>query len=94
MFDIIHPTRRNLTAIRGYVRLGGYEDDPRRDPQDRSWFGPSDRLFLPEEAEELEFQSAPEYGEPFRMVPCSTSHASFLPCVARILAAGIFATYS
>lgn len=61
VFDIIHPARRNLTSIRGYVRLGGYEDDPRNDPQDRSWFGPHDRLFVPEEGQELEFQPGPDY---------------------------------
>lgn len=63
VFDIIHPPRRNLTAIRGYVRLGGYDDDPRTDPQDRSWFGPHDRLFVPEESEELEFRPGPEFGK-------------------------------
>ncbi|KDN34040.1 hypothetical protein RSAG8_12873, partial [Rhizoctonia solani AG-8 WAC10335] len=47
VWDIIHPPRRNLTAIRGYVRLGGLPDDPRTDPQDRSWYGPHDRLFVP-----------------------------------------------
>ncbi|KAF8607392.1 CAP59-like protein [Ceratobasidium sp. AG-I] len=60
VWDIIHPTRRNLTAIRGYVRLGGLPDDPRTDPQDRSWYGPHDRLFVPEEAEELEFVPGPK----------------------------------
>ncbi|KAI5121932.1 hypothetical protein M0805_000261 [Coniferiporia weirii] len=61
VFEIIHPPRRNLTAIRGYTRLGGLQDDPRTDPQDRSWFGPHDRLFVDEEGEELEFQPGPEY---------------------------------
>ncbi|KAF8513212.1 capsular associated protein [Gautieria morchelliformis] len=61
VFDIIHPMRRNLTAIRGYARLGGLPDDPRTDPQDRSWYGPHDRLFLPEESEELDFKPGPEY---------------------------------
>ncbi|KDQ56544.1 glycosyltransferase family 69 protein [Jaapia argillacea MUCL 33604] len=60
VYDIIHPIRRNLTAIRGYVRLGGLPDDPRTDPQDRSWFGPHDRLFVEEEAEPLEFLPGPE----------------------------------
>lgn len=60
VWDIIHPARRNLTAIRGYVRLGGLPDDPRTDPQDRSWYGPHDRLFVPEEAEELEFVPGPK----------------------------------
>ncbi|KAJ7178075.1 capsular associated protein [Mycena filopes] len=55
VFDIIHPSRRNLTAIRGYVRMGGLPDDPRTDPQDRSWFGPHDRL------EPLEFGRGPEH---------------------------------
>lgn len=64
VFDIIHPQRRNLTSIRGYTRLGGLPDNPRTDPQDRSWFGPHDRLFVEEESEELKFQSGPEYGEP------------------------------
>ncbi|TEB32831.1 capsular associated protein [Coprinellus micaceus] len=61
VFDIIHPNRRNLTAIRGYTRLGGLPDDPRTDPQDRAWFGPHDRLFTEEEALELEFQQGPEF---------------------------------
>ncbi|KZV79861.1 CAP59-like protein [Exidia glandulosa HHB12029] len=61
VFDIIHPTRRNLTAIRGYSRLGGLPDDPRTDPQDRSWFGPHDRLFVEEESEELDFKPGPAH---------------------------------
>ncbi|EGO01270.1 glycosyltransferase family 69 protein [Serpula lacrymans var. lacrymans S7.3] len=61
VFDIIHPSRRNLTAIRGYVRLGGLPDNPRTDPQDRSWFGPHDRLFAEEEGEALDFVPGPEY---------------------------------
>ncbi|KAG6887141.1 hypothetical protein C0992_000451 [Termitomyces sp. T32_za158] len=61
VFDIIHPTRRNLTQIRGYTRLGGLPDDPRTDPQDRAWFGPHDRLFAPEESEPLEFVPGPEH---------------------------------
>ncbi|KAG8921887.1 capsular associated protein [Tulasnella sp. 418] len=60
VFDIIHPSRRNLTAIRGYVRLGGLPDDPRTDPQDRSWYGPHDRLFVDEESEELQFVPGPD----------------------------------
>ncbi|KAJ7201054.1 capsular associated protein [Mycena pura] len=59
VFDIIHPQRRNLTAIRGYVRMGGLPDDPRTDPQDRSWFGPHDRLFTEEETGPLEFGTGP-----------------------------------
>ncbi|KAG8902628.1 capsular associated protein [Tulasnella sp. 403] len=62
VFDIIHPQRRNLTAIRGYVRLGGLPDGPHTDPQDRSWFGPHDRLFVDEESEVLDFHTGPEYG--------------------------------
>ncbi|KAG2040396.1 glycosyltransferase family 69 protein [Suillus americanus] len=61
VFDIIHPSRRNLTAIRGYVRLGGLPDNPRTDPQDRSWFGPHDRLFTPEETEEIDFVPGPSH---------------------------------
>ncbi|KAH6877430.1 capsular associated protein [Coprinopsis sp. MPI-PUGE-AT-0042] len=61
VYDIIHPTRRNLTAIRGYTRLGGLPDDPRTDPQDRSWFGPHDRLFIDEEGEPLDFQPGPSH---------------------------------
>jgi len=61
VFDIIHPSRRNLTAIRGYVRLGGLPDNPRTDPQDRSWFGPHDRLFTEEESEPLHFVPGPEH---------------------------------
>ena len=63
VFDIIHPDRRNLTAIRGYKRLGGLPDNPRTDPQDRSWFGPHDRLFTEEESEPLNFVPGPEYGK-------------------------------
>jgi alpha-1,3-mannosyltransferase len=62
VYDIIHPSRRNLTAIRGYARLGGLPDDPRTDPQDRSWFGPHDRLFTEEEGQALNFASGPENG--------------------------------
>ncbi len=62
VWDIIHPARRNLTAIRGYVRLGGLPDNPRTDPQDRAWFGPHDRLFTEEEGEPISFQPGPEYG--------------------------------
>lgn len=61
VYDIIHPERRNLTAIRGYKRLGGLPDDPRSDPQDRSWYGPHDRLFTAEEDQELDFKPGPEY---------------------------------
>ncbi|KAF8326450.1 cryptococcal mannosyltransferase 1-domain-containing protein [Amanita rubescens] len=61
VFDIIHPARRNLTAIRGYKRLGCLPDDPRTDPQDRSWFGPHDRLFTEEESELLDFRPGPDY---------------------------------
>jgi alpha-1,3-mannosyltransferase len=61
VYRIIHPDRRNLTAIRGYKRLGGLPDDPRSDPQDRGWFGPHDRLFTEEESEPLNFEPGPEY---------------------------------
>ncbi|KDQ06757.1 glycosyltransferase family 69 protein [Botryobasidium botryosum FD-172 SS1] len=61
VYDIIHPTRRNLTAIRGYTRLGGLPDNPRTDPQDRSWFGPHDRLFIDEESELLDFKPGPSH---------------------------------
>lgn len=64
VFDIIHPTRRNLSAIRGYVRLGGLPENPRTDPQDRSWFGPHDRLFVEEEGIPLDFTPGPENGAP------------------------------
>ncbi|KAF8465864.1 capsular associated protein [Russula ochroleuca] len=60
VYDIIHPSRRNLTAIRGYVRLGGLPDNPRTDPQDRSWFGPHDRLFTEEESEHIDFVPGPD----------------------------------
>ncbi|KAH8827126.1 glycosyltransferase family 69 protein [Flagelloscypha sp. PMI_526] len=60
VFEVIHPPRMNLTAIRGYVRLGGLPDNPRTDPQDRSWFGPHDRLFTEEETEPLTFVPGPE----------------------------------
>lgn len=42
--------------------MGGLPDDPRSDPQDRSWYGPHDRLFLPEEYEVLDFKPGPDYG--------------------------------
>ncbi|EPS96361.1 hypothetical protein FOMPIDRAFT_141386 [Fomitopsis schrenkii] len=61
VYDIIHPSRRNLTAIRGYVRLGGLPDNPRTDPQDRAWFGPHDRLFTDEESIPLDFVPGPDY---------------------------------
>ncbi|KAH8928149.1 glycosyltransferase family 69 protein [Atractiella rhizophila] len=61
VYDIIHPERRNLTLVRGYQRLGGHPDDPNSDPQDRSWFGPHDRLFRQEESEELEWQGQPSH---------------------------------
>jgi alpha-1,3-mannosyltransferase len=70
VFDIIHPQRRNLTAIRGYVRIGGLPDNPQTDPQDRSWFGPHDRLFTAEEYEPIEFVPGPEYGELLLFVDC------------------------
>lgn len=62
VWQIIHPERKNLTVIRGYTRLGGAPDDPTADPQDRSWFGPHDRLFRQEESEALEMQPEPDYG--------------------------------
>jgi len=37
-----------------------HPDDPRTDPQDRSWFGPHDRLFT-EESEPLDFKPGPDY---------------------------------
>ena len=61
VYDIIHPDRRNLTAIRGYKRIGGMPEDPTTDPQDRTWYGPHDRLFVPEENEILKFVPGPEY---------------------------------
>jgi alpha-1,3-mannosyltransferase len=45
--------------------MGGLPDDPRTDPQDRSWFGPHDRLFTEEESEPLEFNPGPEQGGSF-----------------------------
>lgn len=63
VYDIIHPERRNLTAIRGYKRIGGLPDDPRTDPQDRSWYGPHDRLFTEEEDLEVDFQPGPKHGK-------------------------------
>lgn len=51
-----------MTAIRGYIRLGGLPDNPRTDPQDRSWFGPHDRLFTEEEGEPIDFVPGPEEG--------------------------------
>lgn len=62
VYDIIHPERRNLTAIRGYKRIGGLPDDPHTDPQDRSWYGPHDRLFTEEENDVMNFIPGPEYG--------------------------------
>ena len=62
VWDIIHPERRNLTYIRGYTRLGGNPDDPHSDPQDRSWYGPHDRLFRQEESEEIVFKEPPPFG--------------------------------
>ncbi|KAI0088202.1 capsular associated protein [Irpex rosettiformis] len=61
VYEIIHPARKNLTSIRGYVRLGGLPDNPRTDPQDRAWFGPHDRLFTDEESEAIDFLPGPEH---------------------------------
>ncbi|BGP40150.1 hypothetical protein JCM10449v2_004108 [Rhodotorula kratochvilovae] len=61
VWDIVHPERRNLTYIRGYTRLGGNPDDPHSDPQDRSWYGPHDRLFRQEESEAIVFKQPPKY---------------------------------
>lgn len=63
VFEIAHPPRRNLTAIRGYVRLGGPPDNPHTDPQDRSWFGPHDRLFDARESEDIDFIPGPSHGK-------------------------------
>lgn len=77
VWEIIHPSRRNLTTIRGYVRLGGLPDNPRTDPQDRSWFGPHDRLFTEEESDPLEFSPGPDYGT-FTPPPLTHSLTPFL----------------
>ena len=73
-----------MTAIRGYVRLGGLPDNPRTDPQDRAWFGPHDRLFVEEESEPVEFASGPEYGK-FSFGPFVCPHLSLpsksSPCI-------------
>ncbi|KAF8330785.1 cryptococcal mannosyltransferase 1-domain-containing protein [Cantharellus anzutake] len=61
VYDIIHPPRRNLSVIRGFSRMGGLPDDPRSDPQDRSWYGPHDRLFVSEESEPLDFEPGPRH---------------------------------
>ncbi|KAL0945893.1 hypothetical protein HGRIS_012178 [Hohenbuehelia grisea] len=61
VYDIIHPSRRNLTTIRGFKRLGGLPDNPRTDPQDRAWYGPHDRLFTEEESEPLNFVPGPPF---------------------------------
>lgn len=60
-YTVVHPARRNLTVIRAYSRLGGHPDDPQSDPQDRSWFGPHDRLFRQEESEPIDFKLPPPY---------------------------------
>ena len=78
MYDILHPSRRTLTAIRGYTRLGGLPDNPRTDPQDRAWFGPHDRLFPEEESEPLDFKPGPEYGASASPSPLSLSASPVL----------------
>jgi len=85
-----------LTAIRGYLRLGGLPDNPRTDPQDRAWFGPHDRLFIEEESEPVEFVPGPDYGEfalgPFACSPpLAVSENS--PTLARIPVFGICAPW-
>ena len=77
VFEIIHPPRKNLTSIRGYVRLGGLPDNPRTDPQDRQWFGPHDRLFTDEETEAVDFLPGPEHGACLYLSsPTETTHRS------------------
>lgn len=92
VWDIIHPERRNLTAIRGYKRIGGLPDDPHSDPQDRSWYGPHDRLFTPEETEELEFVPGPEYGKSITVFFCPKSarkrKKKKVGCLLRLLQCG------
>ena|SRR6266511_166178 len=44
-------------------------DDPRTDPQDRSWFGPHDRLFTDEESDPVNFVPGPSHGA-FRLFFC------------------------
>ena len=85
MYDIIHPTRRNLTAIRGYVRLGGLPDNPRTDPQDRAWFGPHDRLFTEEETVPIDFKPGPDYGACLPYPPTSFHRLSPTPRPAHIV---------
>jgi hypothetical protein len=43
--------------------MGGLPDNPLTDPQDRTWFGPHDRLFIDEEDIPLEFQPGPDHGK-------------------------------
>ncbi|KAF8893102.1 hypothetical protein BD779DRAFT_1508862 [Infundibulicybe gibba] len=38
VYDIIHPSRRDLTAIRGCARLDGLPGNLRTGPRDRVWF--------------------------------------------------------
>lgn len=78
VFEIIHPPRKNLTSIRGYVRLGGLPDNPRTDPQDRQWFGPHDRLFTDEETEAVDFLPGPEHGA---SPPLTFAHGGHSPII-------------
>jgi hypothetical protein len=53
--------------------LGGNPDDPHSDPQDRSWYGPHDRLFRQEESEAIVFRQPPPYGTFSSLAPRSIS---------------------
>lgn len=78
VYRLIHPERKNLTEIRGYFRVGGLEDHPLEDPQDRTWFGPHDRVFSPEESKEIDFKPPPPYGASLFLFPlCPLLRESF-----------------
>lgn len=89
VWDIVHPERRNLTHIRGYARLGGNPDDPHSDPQDRSWYGPHDRLFRQEESEALNFKDQPSHGASLPLSLELSLHALTTPPCAVSMVLGL-----
>ena len=54
---------------------------PHSDPQDRSWYGPHDRLFRQEESEAIVFRQPPPYGSFLFSLPRDSFAEAFPPPV-------------